>query len=232
MFTTLLESRAIRQRRPGGSLASIVIHSVIISGAVVATARQAAVAPPPETVVFIPFIKPQLPPPVARRPVATASVVPAAPSVFQRFVVPTVMPTTVPSIDFSAAPTSPDFTAGPIAPSGIECKLADCSGPALVDGQALLSARDVMMQLRDEPVPPRYPESLRRAGIEGDVMVKFVVDTTGMIDMRQVEILSSAHELFTNAVRESLARMRFSPSMAGERKVKALAVMPFRFRLR
>jgi protein TonB len=232
VFTTLLESRAARQRRAGGSVASIVIHSVIITAAIAATARHAVVPPPAETVLIIPFIRPQLPPPAASHPVATASMVPAPPNVFQRFVVPTVVPTTVPSIDFSAAPASPDFTAGPIAPSGVECKLADCSGPKLVDGQALLSARDVMMQLRDEPVPPRYPESLRRAGIEGDVMVKFVVDTTGMIDMRQVEILSSAHELFTNAVRESLARMRFSPSMVGERKVRALAVMPFRFRLR
>jgi periplasmic protein TonB len=143
------------------------------------------------------------------------------------------MPTTVPAIDFNAAPTSPDFTPGPIATSAMTCVPDNCAGRALVDGdRTLWTARDIMMQLRDAPVPPRYPESLRRAGIEGDVMVKFVVDTAGMIDMRQVEILSSTHELFTNAVRESLARMRFSPSMVGERKVKALAIMPFRFRLR
>ena len=98
--------------------------------------------------------------------------------------------------------------------------------------RTLWTARDIVMQLREQPTPPRYPETLRRAGIEGNVTVRFVVDTTGRIDMNAIEILSSDHELFTASVREALAKMRFSPSMVGERKVKALAIMPFRFTLR
>jgi protein TonB len=88
------------------------------------------------------------------------------------------------------------------------------------------------MRLAEQPVPPRYPESLRRAGIEGDVVVKFVVDTTGRVDLRSVEIVSSTHDAFTLAVRESLGRLRFQPSVVGERKMNSLAVMPFRFTLR
>lgn len=99
-------------------------------------------------------------------------------------------------------------------------------------GQALWSTSDVLMRLLADPVPPRYPEALRRAGVEGEVVVKFLVDTTGRVEMRTVEILRSTHEAFTAAVRETLTRLRFSPAVAGERKTNALAVMPFRFTLR
>ena len=99
-------------------------------------------------------------------------------------------------------------------------------------GRLVLSAGDVGMRLAEQPVPPRYPETLRRAGVEGDVVVKFVVDTTGRVDMRSVEVVSATHEAFTLAVRASLGHLRFHPSTVGERKVSALAVMPFRFTLR
>jgi periplasmic protein TonB len=89
-----------------------------------------------------------------------------------------------------------------------------------------------MMQLREPPVPPRYPEALRRAGIDGTVVVKFVVDTLGRVDMATVEVLSSSHDLFTIAVRETLAKVRFYPARVGERKVRAAAVMPFHFMLK
>jgi protein TonB len=88
-----------------------------------------------------------------------------------------------------------------------------------------------MMRLIQKPVPPRYPEALRRAGIEGDVVVRFVVDTSGRVDPRSIDVVRSTHDAFTAAVRESLAKLRFAPATVGAHKVSALAIMPFRFRL-
>jgi protein TonB len=233
MFATLLETRAIRPRRTASSITSILLHGVVIGGATLATARE-TVAPVPahRDVVFIPVSRPTTPPPVDTRPrqVSPASV-PSSPLVMS-LRVPDIVPIGIPPIDFSATPTHPDFSQRRIATAGVLCE-SDCATPARSDssGRVLWTANDLTMRLANDPVPPRYPESLRRAGVEGDVVAKFVVDTTGRVDMATVEIVRSPHDAFTAAVRETLARLRFHPSTVGERKVKALAVMPFRFTL-
>jgi TonB family protein len=80
-------------------------------------------------------------------------------------------------------------------------------------------------------MPPTYPQVLRAAGIEGTVVAKFVVDTTGHADLRTFEIVSSDHDGFTAAVREALPTMKFYPAQVGGRKVKQLIRMPFMFSL-
>lgn len=79
--------------------------------------------------------------------------------------------------------------------------------------------------------PPRYPAQLRAANVSGAVKVRFVVDTAGAVDMRAFEVISSDHEAFTVAVRDALAKMKFSPAEAGGRKVKQMVAMPFAFSL-
>jgi len=80
-------------------------------------------------------------------------------------------------------------------------------------------------------MPPRYPDQLRAAGVQGTVIGKFVVDTTGLADMRSFEVLKSDHEGFTTAVREALPAMRFYPAQVAGRPVKQLVQMPFSFGL-
>lgn len=77
--------------------------------------------------------------------------------------------------------------------------------------------------------PPAYPAVLRAAGVQGVVIGKFVIDTTGLADMRSFEVLRSDHEGFTTAVREALPAMRFHPAEVGGRRVKQLVQMPFSF---
>ena len=234
MFGTLIESRATPPRRAGSSLASVTIHASIIALAVIATARDGGfVAPVPLQVRVVHFARPMDPRPAPSRAVAVANAAIAAFPSLPRLDVPTVVPVGIPSIDLSVAPTAEYSGQGPISTSRITCD-RDCGGSPETDmhGQALWSTSDVLMRLLADPVPPRYPEALRRAGVEGEVVVKFLVDTTGRVEMRTVEILRSTHEAFTAAVRETLTRLRFSPAVAGERKTNALAVMPFRFTLR
>jgi TonB family protein len=76
---------------------------------------------------------------------------------------------------------------------------------------------------------PRYPESLRQAAIEGRVLVRFKVDTLGLIDPASVTIVSSTHDLFSRAVLSALGGFRFRPAEVNGRRVVALAEMPFEF---
>ena len=80
-------------------------------------------------------------------------------------------------------------------------------------------------------VAPRYPDELRDAKIEGEVLVQFVLDTLGHPDMDTFKVLRSTHDLFTNTVKSSLPNMLFYPAEVGGKKVKQLIQMPFNFNL-
>jgi protein TonB len=77
----------------------------------------------------------------------------------------------------------------------------------------------------------RYPDMLRSANVEGEVLVQFVVDTTGRVERGSIKILKSSHELFTNAVNSALPGARYYPAEIGGRKVKQLVQQPFNFTL-
>jgi TonB family protein len=76
---------------------------------------------------------------------------------------------------------------------------------------------------------PRYPEILKKAGVSGQVIVSFVVDTTGTADVQTLKVLKSSHELFLNAIATALPDMRFTPALVGGKKVKQLVMEPFVF---
>ncbi len=78
---------------------------------------------------------------------------------------------------------------------------------------------------------PRYPDLLRSANIQGEVLAQFVVDPDSTVDMRTFKVLRSTHDLFTAAVRQSLATMKFAPALVGNRPVKQVVQMPFEFSL-
>lgn len=78
---------------------------------------------------------------------------------------------------------------------------------------------------------PRYPDMLRSANVEGEVLAQFVMDTLGHADMSTFRVLKSTHDLFTAAVRGSLPTMNFYPAEVNGRKVKQLVQMPFQFSL-
>ncbi len=79
---------------------------------------------------------------------------------------------------------------------------------------------------------PRYPESLLAAGIEADVNVMFVVDTTGMVDEPSIKFATHVHELFMDAIRTSLRKARFFPARFAGSLVPQLVRQEFRFEIR
>ena len=78
---------------------------------------------------------------------------------------------------------------------------------------------------------PQYPEALREAGIEGEVTLEFVVDTTGRVEGGSVRVLSSAADAFVVSVRDALAGTRYHPALVGGRRVRQLVRQGFVFSL-
>ncbi len=78
---------------------------------------------------------------------------------------------------------------------------------------------------------PKYPEILRQAGVEGEVLVSFVVDESGAADESSLKVIRSTHELFSTAVRQAIPEMRFTAAEVGGRKMKQFVQHPFTFTL-
>lgn len=78
---------------------------------------------------------------------------------------------------------------------------------------------------------PRYPEGLRNADIQGEVIVQFVVTAKGRMLPGSLRVRNAAHPEFVDSVREALRGYRFLPAEVKGQKVSQLVVMPFVFGL-
>lgn len=79
-------------------------------------------------------------------------------------------------------------------------------------------------------VTPIYPNSLRRAGIGGEVDAEFTVDTTGRVDQAAgIKITNATDPLFEQAVRTALPKMTFAPAEIRGMRIKQLVQQPFTF---
>ncbi len=76
-------------------------------------------------------------------------------------------------------------------------------------------------------VIPEYPELARRAGLEGTVYLKAVIDTTGHV--RSVAIMRSDNEIFNQAAIEAVKQFIFKPAIQNGRKVTVWISIPVKF---
>lgn len=236
MLTVLLESHARRQRRIGGMTLSVATHFVIIAAVTATTVRGTPV--PRERIKPISLmVRPTVTPHSELRPERVTR------TRSQRSTAFTIAPISQPTIDRIPAaswiePSLPSLVN--VGREGVEPALV-AGGPGtpgprtVVDGGGSPDAdawrgNELLMRVVTSSIP-RYPVALRQSGIDGRVLVRFVIDTTGRIEMASVQVLQSTHELFTRAVRDALSGFRFRPAETGGHHVPALAEMPFEFRI-
>jgi protein TonB len=236
MFDNLIESKARKQKRAGGIVLSAVLHAVIITAAIYGTlqAKDALEKPKAEKVEFVDMKKKDEPPPPKEQPKPPPpDVVMKAPPPkgFQVLTAPIKIPDVLPDIDLSKHVTNEEDFSGKGQAGGI-AKGVVGGTPQPVSDQPYFEFQ-VEKQVAAMPgqSPPRYPDMLRSANVEGEVLAQFVVDTTGRAEMNTYKVLKSSHDLFTNSVKQALANMHFYPAEVGGRKVKQLVQMPFVFSL-
>jgi protein TonB len=234
MFNNLLESKPKKEKRGGGTVASIILHSLLVGLAVYATANAAIQNEKPrqEKIDFVETPKDEPPPPKDEPPPPPPPDVVAAPPPpkgFQVLTAPVEIPDVIPDIDLSKKVTDEaDFSGKGVAggmAKGVE------------GGKAIVQTDQPYFEFQVEkpvvPAPgstsPRYPDMLRQAGVEGEVLAQFVVDTTGRAESGSLKILKSSHDLFIQSVRNALPQMKFIPAEVGGRKVKQLVQQPFTF---
>jgi TonB family protein len=99
------------------------------------------------------------------------------------------------------------------------------------NGSGSSGAGFALVQARYRETPkPDYPESARRDGREGRVLLRVLVDDQGR--SKQVEINSSSgSEALDRAAAEAIKRWRFHPARHGDKAVETWLRIPIEFRL-
>lgn len=229
MFQTLTESRRSRSRRVGGAAMSVAAHWLVVLGLVLASAEASPTrtASRAEVVVF------QRPAEKPRPPVPAAPEI-AAPRPVREVVAlkaPLGIPNVIPEIDLRRAVTDPREFAIRRIGTDRDAAVGGTSRGVPPGVNAVLTVLEVEQSVRvaGEPITPVYPDALRRAGVEGEVLVSFVVDTLGRAEPSSFTVLRATHELFAQAVRAAVARQRFDPARVGSRAVRQLVQQLFSF---
>ena len=104
----------------------------------------------------------------------------------------------------------------------------------LVEDRLLFTADQVDVVAQADSgftIRPAYPDSLFRERIAGQVLVEFVVDTSGVVIVESISAVSTTHALFTDAVRRALRDARFQPATLAGRRVRQLVQLPVKFEM-
>jgi periplasmic protein TonB len=88
-------------------------------------------------------------------------------------------------------------------------------------------------ELDEKPRPtvqaaPQYPLDLRQAGINGEVVVQFIVDSKG--NVRNIRIVRSTNTGFNEAVLRAVRNWKFEPGKKNGRKVNTRVQQPIPFK--
>jgi periplasmic protein TonB len=235
MFNNLIESKAKRQRTAGGMFMSFVIHTLLIGGAVYATANaaQRLEKPKAEKVDFVQVQKKEPPPPPKEKAPPPPDVVaaPPPPKGFQVLTAPIKIPDVLPKIDLSKSVTNAADFSGKGVAGGIAKGVAGGTAPPNENNTFYSFQVEKQVEMASNNPPLHYPDMLRSANVEGEVVASFVVDTNGRADMSTFKVIKSSHELFTQAVKNALPNYKFIPAEIGGHKVKQLVQQPFQFTL-
>lgn len=244
--TTLLESgktHRLEGRKRSLPLA-IGLHAATIAALVGASVWNPGEppAPPDRDAIFIPVSLGPPPPSGSEGPrhvsrTTTSVRSPAPVPVVARLAPPDPTPATVEA-------ASPPETDGPVidgpdegensgSGTGVPGGTGDRDGSGTGTGSAgapLVIGGDVRPPLLETRVEPEYPEPMRRARIEGVVILEAVITSSGGVD--EVRVLKSAGGALDRAAADAVRRWRYRPATLNGRAVSVYLTVTVTFGLR
>lgn len=244
MLRVLLASQPVRAGWLGGTTFSTVTHGALIAIAVVATnttvstVREHRAADAVERITYVEPARLMDAMRAAKAKKVMRAKPQPAPVVPDFTAIANAISATIQVPDITAAPDLTavtdawadkpiEFGSTPGGLAGIILAKAGLVAPA--NGIYTEDMVDHSVVARRGNPKPRYPSSLADNGVEGDFIVRFVVDSTGAVPDDKIEFPSTMHRLFAAAVRTALLRSRYSPAQSGGRFVAQQVVQEFRF---
>ena len=220
MFETLPASRTKAARVQGWTFGSIAMHAMLVGVSITLTqkAEQLVSEPRTEPVLYFPF---NVQPP----PLSPERFAPPTLSSIQSPVI------ALPNLQIPTAAFDPNalgITRTEIGTSTLTSATPSAPANGIYSSQFV----DRTVVPRPDNASPAYPRQLRLANVEGEVLVRFVVDTLGRVEAGSIAILSATHPFFGDAVRECLGRTRYEPAQLGSQRVRQLVQQQVGFTLR
>jgi TonB family protein len=102
----------------------------------------------------------------------------------------------------------------------------------LVEQQMVFTSTEVDVQARPDSsdlIRPLYPDSLYDNGVPGEVLVEFVVDLRGDVNMETFNVVIASHPAFGEAVRRAVKDQRYRPALRKGNVVQQVVQQPFTF---
>lgn len=224
MFSHLIESNRTTNKKGafGLGFVSLVGHSLIVLGAVVATltAGEQAEQTIDTAMVFLnqqeEQKKPEETPPVVEIPQLKG---------FQTVVAPTDIPTNIPPINLQEQFDPKDYS-GTGVEGGIGTGIVPSSDQVFME-----SVVEERPELLTRP-PLQYPDLLRQAGVQGRVLVQAIIDTLGRAEPASVKVIQSPNPGFDQPAKNLVLKSLFRPARVHGRAVRVLINLPIDFTIK
>lgn len=220
MFDVLIESKKPSQKgkMAGTSLLSLIVHTGIIGGAIVATLTAAQTDTGPRVDTALVYVQPEQKqpdqPPPPQLDVQFKG--------FQTVVAPTDIPTNIPPVNLQEHFDPKDF-------SGVGVEGGSATG-IVPSTDAVLSV-DVVQEKPERLAgqPPAYPPLLQQAQIEGTVMVEAIIDTTGHIEPASIKVVQTSNPGFNESAKQAIVKWLYRPARVYGRAVRVLIHQPINY---
>jgi protein TonB len=233
VFENLIESgrKTDFKSQITNSTASIIVHAILVMFAVYATLNAGTVVRErvQQRTVVIQEQKQEEKKPDEPPPERQVAVVDAPPKGFQTLSIPTNIPVDIPPPSANTRFDAADFS-GVGVEGGIARGIEGGTGPVVTDQpylEAVVEERPDM--IAGTCIQPRYPVVLQQAGIEGRVMIEFVIDTLGRAERNSLRVVRSDQQLFEAPARETVLSCRFRPGRIQGRAVRVRVQQPINF---
>ncbi|MEO8635421.1 MAG: TonB family protein [Gemmatimonadales bacterium] len=234
MFEQLIESNHKKKSSLSQTVISFALHAGLIFGAVKATqgvAESVRDIVVDTTMIFMkPPEAPPPPPPPPENVVVSAN---PPPQGFQIITPPDNIPTEIPPVNLNERFDPKDFT-GKGVEGGIASGIIGGTGPVpTIEGEVFLAA-----EVEDRPeaadptkCQPKFPPVMQSAGIDGKVVMQFVVNVDGKVEGQSLKIISSTHKAFEAPAREAILGCPFKPGKSRGQPVRVLVQQQVSFKL-
>lgn len=223
MFENLIESKPQRARNFKQTLFSLVLHVVLIYGAIKATAGAAEVLKEIIQDTTMVFLKPPEPPPPPPPTVVPPDAIVTAnppPMGFQTVMPPTDIPKDIPPVNLNERFDAKDFS-GKGVEGGIAAGIVGGTGPVSTEETFVADEVDDPVQPINQ-LRPRYPPVLQQAGIAGSVDVQYVVGINGKAEPESFKVLRSTNKAFEDPARDAILGSTFKPARIRGQPVRQL----------
>jgi len=116
-----------------------------------------------------------------------------------------------------------------ITPDTIEFFMRVCPSSPIRSDSVYASTDVTDPPVRVSSPPVRYPENLRRQAVEGQVVVEFVVDTTGRVERGSARVVRASDPDFGPPALDVARGSVYLPGHLDGRRVRVLVEMPIGF---